>query len=761
MSSFVNLHFTHAKDLDNVDFQINALETQRNHINAVVKRKMAGDSLDSTQDDSAAAVGRFLDETTALTPLLDPKTALLLVEKIRAQYGPVPVLSQLGHLFEDRQRLQKRGDFLKQAAAISAEIESLSGDISSIEKAHLKLANLSQEVPEAFTQLENLLFFKIDASRRHHEKNLSEQLALVKWLSKSVESPSIAPQKLKDIFSSFSTLVELQSIAHKPVYPNSWWAMDVLLGPVTTRFSYHFSSANKETNKLSKPEWAFNFVETFLAEDLLVVELVVGEILQKKDRITVYEVITTILKPLREKIFGMVHQLSANIARFHDDEKNLETSGKLLSHLVFEMTSFDQRLRNLYKYNPYIDNFQEAPTKKWAGLSGDVFLNEEGEKLPVSHWLDFEFRLARKQFDREIVAAENAFSIEYDYQISDKETSNQGVLKPTQSAYNLVKLFNNLTSHYRTMGIVKYQLKYVSSIQLKLVDSYCENIKMVLKRFNDSFNLNLMYNFIPGGLADATTSVQDLTTNKLKGLEMLTEIYCLCKFVRENLDEWSEELIFIQLWNAVKTVSGKNSSEELTIFDQSMAQYDVLIEKVLKKYEDFFRKEIKNSLKEYVNSSQWNLQLTIGNTEPSPKLADLLTGVPTYMGFLRKCISEVDYCFISDRITSILSQILQEYILTNNRFSRHGIEQFKTDLHFVVESTKNDLLLVPLEYSNSANGSFLKLQESVQLVLTVDAQTAKVVRKRYEALGEIRLQFEGGLAHLLDHEMADLLHRIV
>lgn len=759
--SFINTHFSHADDLENVDSQINALETHRIHINAAVQRKMASDGPSSTQDASAAAVGRFLDETAALMPLLDPKTALLLVDQLRSQYGPVPVLLQLGQLFSDRQRLQKRGAFLNEAAALGDEIDALSGDITTIEKTHVKLAHLGLEVPEAADQLKKHLGAKIDASRLHHEKLLAEQLALVKWLSKTTETASIAPPKLKGIVASFSALVQLQAIANKPVYPDSWWALDVLLGPVITRFNYHFSSANKETNKLSKPEWAFNFVETFLAEDMLVVELLVGDILQKQDKISVYEVITSILKPLREKIFAMVHQLSANIARFRDDDKNLETSGKLLSHLVYEMTSFDQRLRNLYKYNPYIDRLLEAPSKKWAGLSGDVFLHSTGENLPVSKWLDFEFRLAKKQFDREIVAAENALSIEYDYQVSDKDSTNRGVLKPTQSAYNLVKLFNNLTSHYRTLGIVKYQLKYVSSIQLKLVDSYCETIKLALKRFNDSFNLKLVYNFIPGGLSDPSTSAQDLTTNGLKGLEMLTEIYCLTKFVRENLDEWGEELIFIQLWNAVKTVSAKTNAEELTIFDHSTAQYDELIEKVLKKYEDFFRKEIKNFLKDYVNSSQWNLELTIGAPEPSSKLSLLVTGVLTYLGFLRKCISDVDYYFISDRITSILSQILHEYILTNNRFSRHGIEQFKTDLQFVVEYTKNDLLLGPLEYSNSDNSSYLKLQESVELMLKTDPLTAKVVRKQYDALGEIRLQFESRLGHLLDHDMADLLHRIV
>ena len=137
-------------------------------------------------------------------------------------------------------------------------------------------------------------------------------------------------------------------------------------------------------------------------------------------------------------------------------------------------------------------------------------------------------------------------------------------------------------------------MKYVSNIQLKLIELYYDKLKQLLRNFGDSFNLKLVLNFIPGGLGNdsSTNTDSNNTKNGLKGLEILTELYCLTKFVNNNLEQWSEELVFIQLWNSYKSISNKTHSFGLTIFDNSISDFLSLLSKILSNYEQFFRKEI-------------------------------------------------------------------------------------------------------------------------------------------------------------------------
>ena len=90
-------------------------------------------------------------------------------------------------------------------------------------------------------------------------KQFQETLKENKWLNNS----SIPNQALTLISKQFNELICLQSIVLIPAYPETWWGLDLLLEPIITRFNYHFNSVNKETNKLSKPEWALDFLENF------------------------------------------------------------------------------------------------------------------------------------------------------------------------------------------------------------------------------------------------------------------------------------------------------------------------------------------------------------------------------------------------------------------------------------------------------------------------------------------------------------------
>lgn len=326
-------------------------------------------------------------------------------------------------------------------------------------------------------------------------------------------------------------------------------------------------------------------------------EIVINQAFKPYKLIMIYQVITSALIPIRYKISSMIAVLNENIENFkaENDKVNYDKVGRLLSHLIFELTSFDQRIRNNYKYNPYINDFSLSPekTKKWLGLTADVLLQGDKERLGTTNWLNFESILANKRFKTEIIQDTNGLEIDMNYKINEQEAGVHvlDAIKPTYSALNIVRLFNNLTSHYDTMRMVKFQLKYVSTIQLKLLENYHDHLRTLLKKFDDTYNLLNVLNLIPGSI-DLVNKQEH--KDSMTGLQMLTGIFCLAQFIQKNLEQWSEELIFIQLWNAYKAVVSKKYDEESTIFDSSFEQYNSLIEDIKSRYAIFFKKGIKD-----------------------------------------------------------------------------------------------------------------------------------------------------------------------
>ena len=69
---------------------------------------------------------------------------------------------------------------------------------------------------------------------------------------------------------------------------------------------------------------------------------------------------------------------------------------------------------------------------------------------------------------------------------------------------------------------------------------------------------------------------------------MLTEIFCSAKYISDALENWSNELVFIQLWSTYTGLSAE-LSEDKSIFDSALKQYDDLVNKIFKSYEELLK----------------------------------------------------------------------------------------------------------------------------------------------------------------------------
>lgn len=780
--NYINFNFNTLDDLDNIPRKLEELNDLQLQLKDIAESKTSGKK-DSVSG-SITKVNKEKLENAIQNLTLDiskfdfvgENDCLMECDDLLEKYGQLPVLLELKTLLQTRHNVLTTIRRLKQLQTIDAKLDM------SLSLTELK--NIYEEI-NSLNEKDNLLEkfnSKFNNKRDQLMKQFQETLRENKWLNNS----SIPNQALTLISKQFNELICLQSIVLIPAYPETWWGLDLLLEPIITRFNYHFNSVNKETNKLSKPEWALDFLENFLHDNLSLLSIIVDDTFKPLNRIGTYEVITCLLVPLRSKVENMIDLINKTVTD-NDDTVSLEKNGRILSHLVFELSSFDQRIKAKYKYNPFIIDFETVPENKWLGITSDILLNDLNHA--AKKWLEFENRLALRRFDNEIINVSDAFSIDHDYQgLNHDKEINLHILRPTYSAYGLVKLISNLNSHFQTLNIVKYQLQFVSRIQLGLIDKYYDIIKKHYKEYNNKYSFKNALNMIPGAMVDESINKNkpgnDSTINEhtKNGITLLTEIFCSAKYISDALENWSNELVFIQLWSTYTGLSAE-LSEDKSIFDSALKQYDDLVNKIFKSYEELFKSEIKQLLKKYVNLSEWDSPSTATRSdknselEPSAYLTPLITLLPQYLDIISRSVSQLDYFIISDNAVSSLCQILFEYVLTNNEFNRNGIDQMLVDFEYIVKFLQYSLNLNTLdtyseayEYSNDTNSDYVKIVQAIDLLDSVDPDMIinfkqETLDKNSAQLNEfvtkLRLKYQHELKELTNYDIQNLLSRVM
>ncbi|KAI5968185.1 hypothetical protein KGF57_000234 [Candida theae] len=773
LANYINSNFTSIDDLQFVNAKVDALGALNEQVRKIVADKLSGlegapsggetePELDKSKLNDA--VEKIISVVSVVTTLDDLKESYDNVTALLHEFGDVPVLRELQIQIKKKQVAEIQKEYLLKCQQIETKLASN----TSLED----LRSLSSDVtesnaPELISQLEH------EISRRK-EKFVDELRQLVKesrWLNKA----TVTKEALSLIAEVTEKLIQLQAIRNTPSYPGTWWAMECLLEPLNTRFHYHFDTPNKDTNKLSKPEWALSFVENCLEDSLPVINIIVEEPFKKVGKVGTYEAITTLLVPVRNKMNKVIQVINTNLKSEYDN-KVREKYGVLLSHLIFELSTFDQRLRNKYKYNPYSTISATPAKEKWTGITGDILLDEHNRAF--ESWLEFEKTLAIKRFNNEIMSANDWMKIDFDYQPNKRTgkdtTVSMKYLRPTFSAYGLVKLVENLNSHVQTLSIVKFQLKYVSSIQLHLLDLYLEQLIQQHKQLTDK-NTKSVLTMIPGGIDTDTKSVNKRETEVITSLEKLTEIYCSTKFVGDGIEKWNAEIVFVQLWKMYQSFTTPTSDLERDegLFSAISNKFEELLDRTLHSYLGILRVEIKQLLKPYVNTGRWDSDLDAQESDivPSPNLAPLINTLPTYLDIVEKSVSRIDYFAVTNMAVTVISDLLYEYVITNNRFSKVGVRQLISDFNYLVSFLHATLLLNTRRsssitrfddytLSNDGNRSYVKVVQAIDVLDSVSSSKAAMIRTQRNALDKLRSDYGHGIDALSNGEVLDLLGRI-
>ncbi|CAL1191243.1 unnamed protein product [Candida parapsilosis] len=772
VSNYVDANFTSIEDLSLIESKLDELRGIDKQVKTVVANRLSNSSESHFQkelkpdiDDSKLndAVEKIVSVVQVVTSLDDLNEAYDNIHALILEFGDIPLLREIQVQLKKKQVAEIQTEYLLKYQQIEskltedASLEDLRAISSQINEMH---------APELVSQVDQ----EINRRSANLEGELQSLIKENKWLSKT----TVSNATLTSITKISESLIELQSIRNSPSYPDTWWALERLLEPVITRFHYHFDTPNKDTNKLSKPEWALNFIENFLEDNLPLLNTVVDQQFKKIHRIGTYEIITTLLVPVRNKMNKVIKVINTNLKSEYDN-KVREKYGVLLSHLVFELSSFDQRLRNKYRYNPFATDSSGPVVEKWTGITGDIFLDEKNRAF--ESWLEFEKTLAVKRFNSEIINTNDWIKVDFDYQphkLSNEDPSaRRRYLRPTFSAYGLVKLIENLNTHFQTLRIVKFQLKYVSSIQLHLLELYLGELTQEHKTFTDQ-NTKSVLTMIPGGIETNAKNSNKREADIIVSLEKLTEIYCSTKFVNNWIQKWNEDLVFIQLWKLYQSFSSSDLDADMNdgLFSSISTKYDKLSDKTLDSYLGILRVEIKQLLKAFVNTSQWDLANPETDLLPSKELNSIINTLPNYLDIIEKSVSKVDYFAVSNMAVTIISELLYEYVITNNRFSRTGIDQLILDFNYLVSSLHATLLLNTRRsssitrlddnsLSNDGNRGYVKVVQAIDILDSVSPSLAAEIKHQDRAIDNLRKDYGHGIGAMKNSEIKDLLNRII
>lgn len=450
------------------------------------------------------------------------------------------------------------------------------------------------------------------------------------------------------------------------VRPQPLEAFAILAEQYDIRFKYHFEG-KRDTNRLDKPEWAFEHFKSSIDEQMWFLEDYIQPILDSlenyQDRNALNEFITAMLPSLYKL-------LERNFPKVVDQPK-------LLSHLIYQTGQFDILLQSAeggYCYFPY-------GRDQWKGLTGDIL----SKPNHFDQWLTVERENALSRYE-ELIESSNAFEIDFEA-VDNHET------KPTHSAINIRDLLEGVTDHYKTLASVSYRLRFLSDIQITILDKYHERLQESIAAF-ESKSSSLARSI--GGI-----SQEDLKRiSGMDGLERLCRLYGSAEYTRASLDSWSQELFFLTLWDDICRLSAKNKKldnqaqksvenkpvhipdteeDEGTLFDEFIESFTNIRNRIFEMIKSLLKQELRTAMSDYFKSNDWKLE----SSPPSgisSKLNNPIKRLSKQLDFMRRFHSPNDYKKLAKSFSADLERYMRNYVIQANMFSKFGAQQLAKDV---------------------------------------------------------------------------------
>lgn len=432
--------------------------------------------------------------------------------------------------------------------------------------------------------------------------------------------------------------------------------IELLLKPFRIRFEYHFMS-NRPTNRPDKPEYFFTQVLNWAKEN----HHFVSEIFQSPaTKACINENIRL------EFVRGLV-QLT--MEKLVNDIEEISFDDQLFAHLIDEILSFEQDLKNMLAYPTNLSSAINVLTQatyfnKWLSIEEkftsekmDVILSDENNPW---HMLDpFDFTHITSPLTAAIISAEEELELEE--------------LKIPKCADQFVRLLEAMKERYCILPQPTHQLQFLE-LQIELIDNFRRRL------------------------------VQLHSVGYINTFNVLNAIF----YVTAVLREWGENVHYLHLHAALL---GPNAEEINSVFDKIIIELDQWQNKLVKQLSSKFVDDIKAKSMPY-RHDQWVTMPKQNTHEPftlSQSAGEMFQVTIAILHDLESALSTKVFNSALRRMAKKLDDYFIDSMIMNTKFSEGGSAQFKFDI-------QRNLLPLFGQYSRRPGLLFKNLSDACTLL---------------------------------------------
>ncbi|AOA63691.1 Hypothetical protein PP7435_CHR3-0105 [Komagataella phaffii CBS 7435] len=614
LQGFINHSFPNLPSLERLNLTADSISQKRETL--VSKFNQTS----SVQIDNAVLLVSKIKEILGSTASDDDKIGQL--TQLRHDYGSTDFMVNVIQKFQESvaiRRLQMKSSLLE---AIQHQGPFSINSIKEISSNAFQLADsdvndsLHDTIMDSIEEkkaLLNELYHRIDSWDKMDSKDISHFVNINSQLHDLIVLQTLDPV----LSASKLHLVAFESL---------------LSTNLQVKFAFHFSG-KKKTNNISKPEWWVDYLLKWLDQHASLFNLHFSVSLKDtiyQETFFIDHLITAVREICREKICSDLDMLLA-----HENQS-------LLTHFIGELRRLDKSLS---------DNFY------WSS-SGfiDTFILENDQVFAT--WLQNECRFSFNRFDDIINTDLQAFEIDLDSNL-------KGEVKSTKSSLNLKILIENTTKNYENMNNLNKQLKFLSEIQLALLNSYYQRLEEGLKSFESIY---------------MKRPIDHNSSLNASSIERLFRIICSLKFMIFQLEHWSQELVFVSLWEVInKDRSATDNSSSTTFFYSIISHYQKLVKKCNHDLILIMEREIQSLMKSYFSLNDWS-SIENPDSSLSAELEFPVKALANILTFVENLISTADYLSFKKEISKLLSAYIISNIIHLNRFNHAGVSNLKYDV---------------------------------------------------------------------------------
>ena len=562
----------------------------------------------------------------------------------------------------------------------------------------------------------------------HFQGDLQATLEKMKWPGKDLKMSS-------DLLGSWTEQVEVLLDLQEPdlkmavrenhntvASPIILLPLDVMIRPIELRFRYHFYG-KQPTNRLDKPEYFLSHaLDLTEANNDFLLDFLQPLLDKRYHHLDVDEYIyTDAVSSFITALLPMIEKKALQLA------KEVRSNAPLFSHLVHELMSFDECLRDTWAYTP-----SSNPLNEWKGLTWSI-LTIHGY---FNAWLEVEKNFALARYDQIIEAP--------DCDELDLDSTGPNSTKPTKGAIRVNDLLETITERYRSLSSFSQKMKFVIEIQIEIFDMYH-------RRMHGSFQNYLLATTRAGQILGGSSvgSSGEARLSGTRALESLCKVFGSAEYLEGKMSDWNEDVFFLELWDELQDRATRRTRESNSVgrdldadhvasktsasiarpgtmnvdgedsggalFDETGSAYHRLRQATEEEIIKSLRSNVHESMRPFWKISTW-MSLSgsggdVSDLSPSAALDGALQLLSEQLGFVCKMIGPLPRRRITRQVCQVIQTDTWERVLVKHSFSSAGAAQLRKDV-----KTIQEVVDLSIKTPGEASKGMRKLEEGLVLL---------------------------------------------